>query len=140
MATHEHYYVPAQSKWPIIATIGMLVTVYGLAVWFNDLKAARPESHGPLIFFVGGLLVAYMLFGWFGTVIKESRAGLYSAQLDRSFRWGMSWFIFSEVMFFVAFFGALFYVRHISGPALGGEGPKGVAHMLWPNFQFTCRC
>ena len=71
MATHEHYYVPAQSKWPIIATLGMLTTVFGLATWFNDLKAARPESHGPLIFFVGGLLLAYMLFGWFGAVIKE---------------------------------------------------------------------
>ncbi len=137
MATHEHYYVPAQSKWPIIATVGMFVTVFGLATWFNDLKAARPESHGPLIFFVGGLLLAYMLFGWFGTVIKESRGGLYSAQMDRSFRWGMSWFIFSEVMFFIAFFGALFYVRHVSGPALGGEGAKGIAHMLWPSFEFT---
>lgn len=137
MATHEHYYVPAQSKWPIIATVGMFVTVFGLATWFNDLKAARPESHGPLIFFVGSLLLAYMLFGWFGAVIKESRAGLYSAQLDRSFRWGMSWFIFSEVMFFIAFFGALFYVRQIAGPALGGEGSKGIAHMLWPNFEFV---
>jgi cytochrome c oxidase subunit 3 len=78
-----------------------------------------------------------MLFGWFGTVIKESRGGLFSAQMDRSFRWGMSWFIFSEVMFFIAFFGALFYVRHISGPALGGEGAQGITHMLWPNFQFT---
>ena len=44
MSTHDTYYVPAQSKWPIIATLGMLGTVYGLAVWFNDLKAARPES------------------------------------------------------------------------------------------------
>ena len=137
MSTHDTYYVPAQSKWPIIATLGMLITVYGLAVWFNDLKAARPESHGPWIFFVGGLLLAYMLFGWFGAVIKESRAGLYSPQMDRSFRWGMTWFIFSEVMFFVAFFGALFYVRHMSGPWLGGEGHKGIAHMLWPNFEFT---
>ena len=137
MATHDHYYVPAQSKWPIIATVGLLVTVCGLATWFNDLKAARPESHGPLIFFVGSLLVAYMMVGWFGAVIKESRAGLYSPQLDRSFRWGMTWFIFSEVMFFAAFFGALFYVRHFSGPWLGGEGSKALAHMLWPNFQFA---
>ena len=137
MATHDQYYVPAQSKWPIIATIGLLVTVYGLGTWFNDLKAARPESHGPLIFFVGGLIVAYMMFGWFGAVIKESRAGLYSSQLDRSFRWGMTWFIFSEVMFFLAFFGALFYVRHFAGPWLGGEGSKAVAHMLWPDFQFA---
>ena len=137
MATPDHYYVPAQSKWPIIATIGLLVTVCGLATWFNDLKATRPESHGPLIFFVGSLLVAYMMVGWFGAVIKESRAGLYSPQLDRSFRWGMTWFIFSEVMFFAAFFGALFYVRHFSGPWLGGEGSKAVAHMLWPDFQFA---
>ena len=63
MATHEHYYVPAQSKWPIIGTLGMFVTVFGLATWFNDLKAVRPDSHGPLIFFVGSLLLAYMLFG-----------------------------------------------------------------------------
>lgn len=137
MASHEQYYVPAQSKWPIIATIGMLVTVYGLGTWFNDLKAARPESNGPLIFFIGSLCLAYMLFGWFGAVIKESRGGLYSPQMDRSFRWGMSWFIFSEVMFFAAFFGALFYIRMWSGPWLGGEGDKGVANMLWPNFEYT---
>lgn len=137
MASHEQYYVPAQSKWPIIATIGMLVTVYGLGTWFNDLKAARPESNGPLIFFIGALCLAYMLFGWFGAVIRESRGGLYSPQMDRSFRWGMSWFIFSEVMFFAAFFGALFYIRMWSGPWLGGEGAKGVANMLWPNFQYT---
>ncbi|MGH8435900.1 MAG: cytochrome c oxidase subunit 3 [Pseudomonas sp.] len=137
MTTHEQYYVPTQSKWPIIATFGLLITVYGLGTWFNDLKAARPDSHGPLIFFIGGLLLAYMLFGWFGTVIKESRSGLYSSQMDRSFRWGMSWFIFSEVMFFAAFFGALFYVRVLAGPWLGGDGAKGVAHMLWPSFEFA---
>lgn len=137
MATHEHYYVPAQSKWPIIATFALLITMFGLGTWFNDLKAERPESSGPLIFFIGSLLVAYMMFGWFGAVIKESRAGLYSQQLNQTFRWGMSWFIFSEVMFFIAFFGALFYVRNLAGPWLGGEGDKGVAHMLWPNFEFA---
>ncbi|RMQ49080.1 Cytochrome c oxidase subunit III [Pseudomonas cichorii] len=137
MATpHEHYYVPAQSKWPIIATLALLVTMFGLGTWFNDLKAARPESNGPLIFFIGGLLVAYMMTGWFGTVVKEGRAGLYSAQMDRSFRWGMAWFIFSEVMFFMAFFGVLFYVRVWTGPWLGGEGANGISNMLWPNFQF----
>ena len=137
MATHEQYYVPAQSKWPIIATIGLATTLYGLGTWFNDLKAGRDESNGPLIFFIGGLLVAYMLFGWFGNVIKESRSGLYSAQMDRSFRWGMSWFIFSEVMFFAAFFGTLFYIRYWTGPWLGGEGDKGISNMLWPNFEYT---
>ena len=135
--THEQYYVPDQSKWPIIATIALLVTFYGLGSWFNDLKAARDSSNGPLIFFVGALLIAYMMFGWFGAVVKESRAGLYSAQMDRSFRWGMSWFIFSEVMFFLAFFGALFYIRYWTGPWLAGEGDKGISNMLWPGFEYS---
>ncbi|NHC10008.1 cytochrome c oxidase subunit 3 [Stutzerimonas degradans] len=135
--THEQYYVPAQSKWPIIATIALLVTVFGLGTWFNDLKAERAESNGPLIFFIGALLIAYMMFGWFGAVVKESRAGLYSAQMDRSFRWGMSWFIFSEVMFFLAFFGALFYIRYWAGPWLAGEGDKGISNMLWPGFEYS---
>jgi cytochrome c oxidase subunit 3 len=137
MSPHEHYYVPAQSKWPIIATVGLLVTVFGLGTWFNDLKAARPDSYGPWIFAIGAMLVAYMMFGWFGAVIRESRGGLYSAQMDRSFRWGMGWFIFSEIMFFFAFFGVLFYIRYWSGPWLGGEGSKGIANMLWPNFQYA---
>ncbi|MBD7976670.1 cytochrome c oxidase subunit 3 [Serpens gallinarum] len=137
MATHEPYFVPSQSKWPIIASLGMLVTVYGLGSWFNDLSAQRESSNGPLIFFIGTLFLAYMLFGWFGNVIRESRGGLYSAQMDRSFRWGMTWFIFSEVMFFLAFFGALFYVRYWAGPWLGGAGDKGVSNMLWPDFTFS---
>lgn len=135
--THEQYYVPDQSKWPIIATVALLITFYGLGSWFNDLKAGRDESSGPMIFFVGALLIAYMMFGWFGAVVKESRAGLYSPQMDRSFRWGMSWFIFSEVMFFLAFFGALFYIRYWAGPWLAGEGDKGVSNMLWPGFEYT---
>ncbi|MBA1276221.1 MULTISPECIES: cytochrome c oxidase subunit 3 [Pseudomonadaceae] len=135
--THENYYVPAQSKWPIVATVALLVTVYGLGSWFNDLKAERADSNGPLIFFIGALLIVYMMFGWFGSVVREGRAGLYSGQMDRSFRWGMTWFIFSEVMFFAAFFGTLFYIRYWVGPWLGGDGDKGVSNMLWPNFEYT---
>ncbi len=137
MSTHQQYYVPEQSKWPIVATVALLITVYGLGDWFNDLKAGRDGSNGPWIFFVGALLIAYMMFGWFGSVVKESRAGLYSPQMDRSFRWGMGWFIFSEVAFFSALFFTLFYVRFFVGPWLGGEGDKGVSAMLWPDFQYS---
>ena len=131
MSTHEQYYVPAQSKWPIIATLGMLLSVYGLGTWFNDLKADRAESNGPLIFFIGGLFLAYMLFGWFGTVSAESEHGSYNRNVDVSFRWGMSWFIFSEVMFFGAFFTALWWMRAHSVPALGGLENS----LLWPDFK-----
>ena len=71
-----------------------------------------------------------MLFGWFGTVIGESEGHLYNHRVDLSFRWSMSWFIFSEVMFFAAFFGALFYVRNLSVPDLGSLGSK----LLWPDY------
>ena len=131
MATHDPYYVPAQSKWPIIATIGLLTTLFGVGTWMNDYSAGKEASHGPWILFAGGLIVAYMLFGWFGNVIKESRSGLYSPQMDRSFRWGMSWFIFSEVMFFGAFFTALWWARSHSVPALGSLDNA----LLWPDFK-----
>lgn len=130
--THEAYYVPAQSKWPIVGAIGLLTSVYG----GGTLMVSNGES-GQLVLIAGLLILTWMMFGWFGNVIKESHEGLYSAQMDRSFRMGMGWFIFSEVMFFAAFFGALFYVRTFAGPWLGGEGDKGVAAMLWPNFDYV---
>jgi cytochrome c oxidase subunit 3 len=77
-----------------------------------------------------------MFFGWFGTVIGESEGGLYNTGVDRSFRMGMSWFIFSEVMFFAAFFGALYYARQLSVPWLGGEGAKFLTNaFLWKDFE-----
>ncbi|MBS0286513.1 MAG: cytochrome c oxidase subunit 3 [Proteobacteria bacterium] len=126
---YEHYYVPAKSHWPITGSIGLGIFMVGLANWIHG------HAIGHYIFFAGSLCVAYMMFGWFRDVIHESRQGLYSKQMDRSFRWGMAWFIFSEVMFFAAFFGALFYAREFSVPWLGGEGYRGATHLLWPNFE-----
>ncbi|MBI2790570.1 MAG: cytochrome c oxidase subunit 3 [Gammaproteobacteria bacterium] len=126
---YEHYYVPAQSHWPITGSIGLGCFMVGLANWIHGNAA------GHYFFFLGSLIIAYMMFGWFRDVIRESHQGLYSKQMDRSFRWGMAWFIFSEVMFFAAFFGALFYARHLAVPWLGGEGERGSSHLLWPNFQ-----
>ncbi|HEX4943071.1 MAG TPA: cytochrome c oxidase subunit 3, partial [Usitatibacteraceae bacterium] len=80
---------------------------------------------------IGAAVLVYMLFGWFGTVIRESEGGLFNKQVDMSFRWSMSWFIFSEVMFFAAFFGALFYARVYSLPWLGDPDNK----LLWPEFS-----
>ncbi len=77
-----------------------------------------------------------MFFGWFHDVIGESRSGVYNHQVDRSFRMGMMWFIFSEVMFFAAFFGALFYARSLAVPWIGGEGVKVFNKLLlWPNYD-----
>jgi cytochrome c oxidase subunit 3 len=85
---------------------------------------------GWIPFGIGVFTLIYMLFGWFGTVIRESEGGLFNPQVDKSFRWAMSWFIFSEVMFFAAFFGALWYARQYSVPWLGDLDNK----LLWPDF------
>jgi len=85
---------------------------------------------------LGFLLVFYMMFPWFGEVIGESECGKYNLQVDRSFRMGMGWFIFSEVMFFAVFFGALFYARQLSLPWLGGQGSDIWTNLLlWPGFE-----
>ncbi|WOD11493.1 cytochrome c oxidase subunit 3 [Pseudomonas sp. NyZ704] len=131
-STHEEYYVPAQSKWPIVGSIGLLTSVFGAGTLMNS-----SGDSGLFILLAGALIIIWMFFGWFGNVITESHQGLYSAQMDRSFRMGMGWFIFSEVMFFAAFFGALFYVRTFAGPWLSGEGDKGISNMLWEGFQYS---
>ena len=128
-ADHGEYFIPQPSKWHLVGTIALLTTVIG---------AVQTIHNGSLhLLLVAGLLmVAYLLFGWFGTVIKESMEGNYNDQVDRSFRLGMSWFIFSEVMFFAAFFGALFYARVFSVPWLGGAGNNASTHeFLWPAFE-----
>lgn len=127
---YQHYYVPAQSYWPIIGSIGLFTMVIG------GINVLHAHGYGWLVFLAGAFITVFMMFGWFGSVIKESRGGLYSPQLDRSFRWGMVWFIFSEVMFFAAFFGALFYARHFSVPWMGGIGAKPATHaLLWDHFR-----
>jgi cytochrome c oxidase subunit 3 len=126
----DKYYIPHGSKWPAVGAVTLFTTMLGTAAVLNG------SSLGPWIAYLGLAGVAYMFFGWFGTVIDESQRGLYNAGVDRSFRMGMTWFIFSEVMFFAAFFGALFYARQLSVPWLGGEGSKFLTNLfLWPEFE-----
>lgn len=131
MSTSEGtYYVPEQSKLPLWASFGMFLTVFGAAQWLNG------SGSGPYIFSAGGLVFAVVLWNWFNAVITENRAGLNSPQLKRSYVWGMSWFIFSEFMFFAAFFGALFYVRNLALPWLSGEGSGAPTNeFLWEGFE-----
>ena len=119
-----YYYVPQPSHYPITGSIALLLMGSGAAFWFNSYPA------GPWMVGAGFCVLLFMLFGWFGAVIGESERHLYNQKVDLSFRWAMSWFIFSEVMFFAAFFGALFYIRNLSVPDLGAMGSK----ILWPNY------
>ena len=127
----SHYYVPHDSPWPIRGSVALFVIMSGAVAYFNDWA-------GGWAFLPGVVLLAYMFFGWFSTVIGESQVGTFNDQVDRSFRMGMMWFIFSEVMFFAAFFGALFYARTLSVPWLAGQGVKVFTNfLLWPHYEGT---
>ncbi|TVR95685.1 MAG: cytochrome c oxidase subunit 3 [Wenzhouxiangellaceae bacterium] len=127
---HSTYYVPHTAKWPIVGSIGLFVFMLGAANWLNG------GPTGPWLFAFGAAIILIMIFGWFADVVRESEAGLYNSSVDLSFRHGMIWFIFSEVMFFAAFFGALFYARVLSVPWLGGEGTGAMTNaLLWPGFE-----
>jgi cytochrome c oxidase subunit III len=130
---HPHdankYYIPTLSPWPIVGAIALFTMMVGSVCYLNDYT-------GAWSFLPGAALIAYMFVGWFSKVIDESQHGTFNTQVDRSFRMGMMWFIFSEVMFFAAFFGALFYARRFAVPWLGGQGVKIFNPLvLWPGFE-----
>ncbi|HET9700125.1 MAG TPA: cytochrome c oxidase subunit 3 [Burkholderiales bacterium] len=122
----DRYYVPPPSHYPILGAAALLLLALGAALWVNG------SASGPWVSAGGAAVLGYMLFGWFGTVVRESTGGRYGAGVDRSFRWGMAWFIFSEVMFFAAFFGALFYVRVLGLPDLSSAEHQ---ELLWKGFE-----
>jgi cytochrome c oxidase subunit 3 len=135
--TQGHYYVPEPSRYPIMISGGIFLLALGFILKINSMPV------GQWSMLAGFLIILYVLFGWFGAVISESEGGHYLKWEDKSFRWGMIWFIASEVAFFAAFFGALFYVRELSVPwlldtqslypgysgtwPLSGTGPAGKA-------------
>ena len=128
-AADHRYYLPSPSHWPVLGCAGLFVTFVGAAHWLHDTRV------GPYLFALGLAIIAGMLVGWFRTVIRESRSGCYGVRVGRSFRSGMGWMIFSEVLFFAGFFAALFFVRLWSVPELGGEIYPISNLLLWPDFQ-----
>ncbi len=136
---YETYYVPEKSWLAFSATIGLVLGIYGAASVLNEKTFGDGiTSSSVYMLSVGAAILAVTLYSWFSTVIQENRAGMNSAQLKHSYALGMQWFIFSEVMFFFAFFGALFYVRMLAGPWLAGGGEGGAMNaLLWQGYEFS---
>ena len=127
-ATHgatPYYFVPGPSRHPIMAAIGLFFVILGASQWINGASWGAWALAFGMLFWLG------TLFQWFRDSITESEGGLYSHRIDLSYRWSMSWFIFSEVMFFGAFFTALWWARSHSVPALGSLDNA----LLWPDFK-----
>ena len=135
----KYYFIAEPSYWPLIGCCGLFATVLGL------VQTLHKGAIGPYLLALGLGLLIFTMVGWFGAVINESERGLHSVQMDRTYRWGMLWFIVSEVALFTVFFIALFYVRIFATTELGGVpyefakaimlSKHGATHeFLWPNF------
>ena len=122
--TTPYYFVPQPSRHPVMASIGLFFVILGAGQWING------QDWGMYSLMFGMVWWLTVLFQWFSQAIQESESGQYGYKVDLSYRWSMTWFIFSEVMFFGAFFGALFYARSISMPWLADLDHK----FLWPDF------
>lgn len=132
MSTSGSYYIPHKAVWPIIGTVGLMVMLAGFANYLNG------SGIGPTMMVFGLVMFIVMLTGWFVLQAGESESGMYNHGVGISYRMGMMWFIFSEVMFFAVFFGTLWYTRNLSVPWLGGfgDGPgRSTQEILWPSFQ-----
>ncbi|HVL55589.1 MAG TPA: cytochrome c oxidase subunit 3 [Burkholderiaceae bacterium] len=123
-----YYFIPAPSQWPAVGSIALVFLGFGAVGTVNS------TVWGPWLLLVGFAVLIYMLVGWFTIVARESEGGKYNRLVDVSFRWSMGWFIFSEVMFFGAFFGALLHARYLSMGSLGDLMHQAV---LWPDFTPT---
>lgn len=119
------YFVPEPSQYPVLMMLGVFIGMTGAYFWMNEVAG------GKWIFWFGVAWWLTVMFQWFRKSIGESQRGLYGSRVDISYRWGMSWFIYSEVMFFGAFFTALWYARIQAVPSLGGLENA----LLWPDFK-----
>jgi len=135
--TAQPYHVPPQSKLALATSLGLILGVVGAGSMMNTMTFGKvAASRGSLIFGLGVLCFVASLFVWFRATIVEHRRGLTGVQVRRSFALGMQWFIYSEVMFFSAFFGSLLYVRMLAGPWLAGAGTGADNSLLWPGFEY----
>lgn len=123
-----YYYVPGESPHPVRTSGSLLLTLLGAALWINDY------TFGYWMFLLGIGCLFMSLYFWFRDAIHESEAGLNSKRVDSAYRWSMAWFIFSEVMFFSAFFFTLWYMREITTPWLSNLDHQT---LLWPDFSGT---
>lgn len=133
MSTKDEYYIPHKAVWPVVGTLGLLTMFVGFANYLNG------NSLGGTFMVIGLMIFIVMLAAWFSLQAGESESGMYNHGVGISYRMGMMWFIFSEIMFFAVFFGTLWYTRNLSVDWLAGigDGPGRATATLWPDFEAT---
>jgi cytochrome c oxidase subunit III len=132
---HHDYHLVNPSPWPLIGSIAAFITAVGLIM---SMKALSPV--GPYVLGAGFLGILYVMASWWIDVIHEAETGDHTPVVQISHRYGMILFIASEVMFFVAWFGAFFDASLFTNEAIqydrvtftGGMWPPKGTEVLDP--------
>ncbi|MFK7902984.1 MAG: cytochrome c oxidase subunit 3, partial [Nitratireductor sp.] len=112
---NHDYHIIDPSPWPLIGSIGGLVTAIGAVAFMRSNSGESFElfgmdlaTTGAIGFYIGIALILYTMFAWWSDTVKESLQGHHTRVVKLHLRYGMILFIASEVMFFVAWFWAFF--------------------------------
>ena len=76
MSSPSTYYIPHEAKWPIVGSIALFMFFMGFATFLN--------GGNWIVMALGAAILIYMMFMWFGDVIRESESGTYSCLLYTS--------------------------------------------------------
>ena len=113
-----YYFVPNPSGYPAMAALGLFFVILGAGQWVNGAGWGAYSLLAGMVIWLGTLFV------WFKQAVGESESGQYSDRVDVSFRWSMSWFIFSEVMFFRRVFWRAVLGQGAFHPGAGQPGQR----------------
>ncbi len=105
------YHLVDPSPWPLVGAFFALIMAIGAVLWLAAHKGQPIAGlqFGGMMFFAGFAGVVGTAYAWWRDVIREAQdEGHHTAVVQLHHRYGMILFIFSEVMFFVAWFWAFF--------------------------------
>ncbi len=128
---NHDYHILNPSVYPFLGAVAGFVMLFGAVLLFQWLKLPEgaPSHSGahPWFFFIGLAGVLYVMFGWWSETVAENFAGDHTPVVKIGLRYGVIFFIMSEVMFFSAWFWTFF--KHALYP-MGPESP--IKDAVWP--------
>ncbi len=128
---HPFHLVPP-SIWPLVGALAAGLLAVGALCYMHSLKLGG-FSIGLKGVFLGLAGVAAIMVVWWRDVIHEAVVEkAHSPVAKIGLRYGMTLFIASEVMFFVAFFWAFFNASLFPTEAIGHVWPPANIHVIDP--------
>nr|YP_009731712.1 cytochrome c oxidase subunit III [Carpophilus dimidiatus]QHR79660.1 cytochrome c oxidase subunit 3 [Carpophilus dimidiatus] len=104
MSLHKNhpFHLVDCSPWPILGSLGAMITMTGLIKWFHLFKSD--------LFLLGLLITTLVMYQWWRDVVREGTfQGHHTFNVTMGLRWGMILFITSEIFFFISFFWGFFH-------------------------------